>query len=117
MQEEYLQGKENWFIRMWFYLQRGLGVIEKFKTPGAAIIALYAVLKLTNPMWMVWVTLAIFPPLIIIGHYDVHRMSKVTEWLSTKFSTHYGIKTFELNQETVKILGEIKQILSLWKKN
>ncbi len=107
MNENYLEGKENWWIRMYFYLNKGVVILNDFRNLGFGIFALYFALKLTNPLYLVLMFAISAPILIIAGWYSVHKVSKVVEWLSTKFSTHYGIKTFELIEEQVKLLKEI----------
>jgi len=114
-QHKYLQGKENWFIRMYFYLNSGVGILNNFRNLFLGIFALYFTLKLTNPVWLVVMLIVCVPILILMGHYNVHKVNKISEWLSTKFSTHYGIKTFELTQKQVKLLEEISNKLNVKK--
>lgn len=109
--KEYLQGKENFAIRMFFYLDNGVGILNQFRNLFLGIFALYFTLKLDNPFWLVVMFCVSIPILIIVGYYNVHKIAKVKEWLSTKFSTHYGIKQFELVEEQTKLLKQIKQKL------
>jgi hypothetical protein len=104
----YLKGKENWLIRMYFYITRGNGEMRNFKELVFGVMALYALLKLTNPLWMIWVILGILPIQAIVGWYSVHRMGIVVEWLSTKFSTVFQKNNFDNVEKTVKLLEEIK---------
>jgi len=52
------------------------------------------------------------PILIAVGYYNIHKVAKVSEQLSVKHGTHYGIKQFELMEEQVRLLKEIKEKLS-----
>lgn len=107
--KEYLHGKENFAIRIFFYLDNGVGILNQFRNLFLGIFALYFTLKLDNPLWLVLMFVIAIPILVIVGYYNVHRMAKVREWLSTKFSTHYGIKQFELIEEQTALLKEIKE--------
>lgn len=104
---DYLKGKENKAIRYYFYCQRGLGVINDFRNVAFLIFAGYFALKLDNILWMGAMFLGSLPFLILIGWYSVHRMGNVIDWLNIKFSTHYGIRQFTLQEE---ILEELKTI-------
>jgi len=108
-QSDYFKGKENWGIRMYFYLNAGLNIINQFRNLILGIFALYYTLKLVNPLWLVVMFAVSVPILVAVGYYNVHRMAKVSEWLSTKFSTHYAIKQFELTQKTVKLLESLNK--------
>ena len=112
MTDEYLQGKENWFIRMYFYLKSGNSLVNDFRNLGIGIFLAYLALKMDNPWLLIAMLVVAVPILIILGYYLTHRISKVMEWLSTKFSTHYGIKTFELMEKQVKLLEEINEKLN-----
>jgi len=112
MKQNYLKGKENFFIRMYFYLNSGLTIVNNFRNLILGIFALYYTLKLTNPLWLVGMFILSVPVLIVIGNYNVHRMAKVNEWLSMKFSTHFGIKQFEYIEKTPKLLTQIRDSLS-----
>ena len=111
-EQEYLKGRENWLIRMYFYLNSGLTIINNFRNLIMGIFALYFLLKLTNPIWLVVMLLASLPVLVVVGYYNVHRMAKINEWLSMKFSTHYGIKQFTYVEEQVQLLKDIKNKLN-----
>lgn len=110
-QQEYIKGKENFLIRMFYYLHNGATLLNEFRNLIMGVFALYFLLKLTNPIWMVVMFVVSVPILILIGHYNVHKMAKVNEYLNTRFSTHYALKTFELNQQTVKLLEDINEKL------
>lgn len=113
---QYLKGKENWFIRMFFYLKSGNGVLNEFRYLILGIMGMYAVLKLTNPLWLIGMFLICVPILIVLGNYWTHRMAKVSEWLSLKFSTHYAIKQYNMQEATLRELRTIRKYLAKkWK--
>lgn len=110
--EKYLTGKHNKAIRIYFYLERGLEILNAFRNLFLGILAIYIALKLTNVLWMI----AMFIPCIIIlvgvGWYNVHKLSKLKEWLGMRFSTHYGIRSFNYQQRQCELLEEIKEKLN-----
>lgn len=108
---KYLQGKENAIIRAYFYLNSGLSIANNFRNLILGVFALYYTLKLTNPLWLLGMFLLSLPILAIVGYYNVHRMAKINEWLSMKFSTHYGIKQFTYIENQMKLLKEIRDLL------
>lgn len=110
--EKYLKGKENWFIRMNFYVNSGLGIVNNYRNLIFAIFGVYITLKLTSPLWLIGMFILALPVLMVLGYYNIHRMSKINEWLSIKFATHYAIKQFNLNEEQVKLLKDIKNLLT-----
>lgn len=106
-EEEYLKGKTNLFIRVYFYLSNGMAVANEFRNVLLGIVALYIALKLANPLWMVGMFGVAIPVLTVIGYYNVHKMSKVKEWLTIKFSTHYGIQQFDYIKRQCELLEAI----------
>lgn len=98
--------KEN-LIKLYFYVTSGQSVVDRFRYLIMGIFALYVMLKLTNPLYLILMLIVSIPVLLGVGWYDVHKISKIRERLSIQFGTHYGIKQFELQEETVEILKEI----------
>lgn len=107
----YMPGAENRLIRYYFYLNAGLNILNQFRNLFLGIFAAYFTLKLTNYYLIPLFFLVAVIALTITGYYVVHRVNKVSEWLNTRFSTHFGIKTFDIQQETLKTLQEINSKL------
>lgn len=103
--------KEN-LIKLYFYLNNGVGILNNFRNLFLGVFALYFTLKLTSPVLLVAMFIVAIPILVICGYYNVHHIAKLSEKLSVKFGTFYGIKTYELAEEQVKLLKEIKKILN-----
>lgn len=104
-----MPGLENRAIRYYFYLKSGLGIVNEFRNLILAVLGLYIALKLDH-WWLL--PLMFFPSVILLtiaGFITVHRINKVTEWLNIRFSTHFGIKSFEYQKgiyEELKKLNE-----------
>lgn len=109
--QRYLPGMENRAIRYYYYLNSGLNVLNQFRNLFLGIIAIYLALKLDN----YWLLIGMFVPSVVLltvaGWYNVHRLSKVTEWLGIRFSTHFGKKQFDNIQRQTELLEEIKELL------
>ncbi len=107
----YLYGKTNFLYRCYFYTMSGLHVVNEFRNVFLGIFAIYITLKLTNP---IWIPVMAFPSifiLIFLGRFQVHKLSKMGEWLSMRFATHYGIKNYGFSQQQVELLEEIRDLL------
>ena len=105
--EQNLAGKKNFLIRLYFYMTSGVGIVNEFRNVGLGIFAAYFALKLDNPMLLILMAGLCVPVLIIMGYYNVHKISKVKDWLNIKFGSHYGIKQFELQEQQVALLKQL----------
>lgn len=102
---------KNNLIRIYFYLNNGVSILNNFRNLFLGIFALYFALKLTSPILLVIMFIVAVPILVICGYYNVHHISKLSEQLSVRFGTHYGIKQFELVEEQTKLLRKIEKLL------
>lgn len=108
---EYLKGKKNWAIRMYFYLSNGLGIVNEFRNLLLGIFGVYLTLKLDNPWIMVGIFVVSVLILIPVGWFIIHRVSKVREWLNTKYGSHYAIKNFDYTKGTYEEMARIRELL------
>lgn len=92
-------GWKNKFIRYYFYINTGLNVFNNFKYLVAAILGLYWMLHLKNPIVLLIMFFVSVPFLGIIGYYSIHHINKVMDWLGVKFGSYYSIQQFELFKE------------------
>ena len=95
-------------IKIYFYINSGVLIVNDFRNLGLGIFALYVVLKFTNPMYLLLMTAISAPILFLMGYFNVHFISPVRERLNTKHGTHYQIKQFELIQKQTELLEEIR---------
>ena len=108
---KYLEGKENWMIRAYFYCSNGLTVLNEFRNLFLGIAALYLTLHITSIPLIVVVFVSSIIILTITGYLMVHRVAKVREWLGVRFGSHYSIRSFNFQEESYKTLQGIKEIL------
>jgi hypothetical protein len=111
MKHEYLIGWKNYLIRVYFYLTNGLSLVNDFRNLGLGIFALYITLKLTNPWWLLGMAAISVIILTPTGYFMVHKVSKVKEWLSTKFGSHYAIQNFDYVKAQYEALERIEKLL------
>jgi len=116
-QPQYWEGKENILIRLWVYTQRGLGIINEFKYLVAGIMAGYVILKLTNPWLALMVGILSLPPLIFLGRWQLHKVSKVSEWVSAQKGSVLGYSGYNIQVRSMELLESIdKKLDELLKK-
>lgn len=108
LKEKYWDGNANKIIRYYYYSQRGLALFNEFRYVFMLIFGVYITLKLQNPLWLVGMFLISIPILIGVGWVAVHHVSKVVDWLSIEFSTHWGRYTYDLQEQQNRILTEIR---------
>lgn len=99
--------KDN-LIKLYFYVTAGQAVVDKFRYLIMGIFAVYVMLKLTNPMYLALMFVVSIPVLFITGWYYTHKVASVSDMLSTKYGTHYQIKQYELIEEQVILLKQIR---------
>lgn len=103
----FMPGLENRAIRYYFYLQAGLNIVNNFRNLILALLGFYYVLKLDMP-WLLPVMFIVSTLLLtVIGYFVVHRVNRVQEWLGMRFSTHYAIKQYSLQEGIYNTLQEI----------
>lgn len=71
------------------------------------ILAVYALLKLDNPCYMILMFIGSVPILMFLGWLAVHKIDKVIEYLNIQYATHWSRYQVDLQE---KILGELKKI-------
>lgn len=114
----YDKGVLNHAIRAWYYLQKGLQLMNEFKYLIAGILAFYYTLKLESFWWIIILFVVAIPILVFVGYFHTHKMSKAIEWTNMVFASYfsrYGMdlaeKNVDLTSENVKLLKEIRDEL------
>ncbi len=109
--EKYLKGPTNWLIRYYYYLTNGVGILNEFRNLFLGILAVYIALHLSNIWWLVVMLVPSVVILTIVGYYQVHKISKVKDWLQTRFSSYFGMKSVNYIEANYEILVEIRDLL------
>lgn len=103
----YLPGVHNKLMRYYFYLNNGVNVLNQFRNLFLGIIALYIALKLDNPVLLIVMFLPSLVVLLLLGYYVTHYLSKVQDYLSIRFSTHFARRNYDFTQRQTELLEEI----------
>ena len=122
IREEYIksydEGILNHFIRLWFYLQRGLSVFNEFKYVIAGIFAVYYTFQFNSYLWLILIFALMLPLLVIAGWFHVHKMAKALEWANMMFSTYFARHNVNLAEKNIELLEEIlKELKNVQKGN
>ena len=112
---EFWEGKTNQIVRLWVYLNRGLDVANQLKYVVAGILALYVILKFTNPVWIAVMFVVSLQILALIGRWHLYNATKPQEYITT-IKTVTGYNNYNMQIMIVKLLKEIKQELKKLKK-
>ena len=108
---EYWKGNGNRLVRMYYYAQRGLALLNDFKYLFAAILGVYITLKFTNPIWMGVMAIVSLPPLIFIGRWQLRKVARVSEWVGTHFGSVLGYNRYNIEVRMVNLMEDIKEEL------
>ncbi len=109
-EKEYLSGPVNRAIRYYYYLENGLTIVNDFRNLILAILGVYIVLKLSNPLWLAGMFLVSTILLTVAGYYYIHKFAKVKEWVSVRFSSHFAIRSYDYQKRICELLEEIKKL-------
>jgi uncharacterized membrane protein len=109
--KKYWDGRRNKAIRYYFYLQMGLALVNEFRYLIMSVLAIYALLKMDNPLWMPIMFFGAVPFLLLLGWISVHHMEKTMEYLRTHFATHFVKLNITLQEKQLKVLEDIKDKL------
>ncbi len=108
--KKYLNGWHNWLQRMYFYLNSGLNILNQFRNLGFLVAALWVALKLDGIHGILIAAAVVVISsllLVFVGRYNVHHLSRSGEWLSIRFSTIFGIRTFNNTERQTELMEEI----------
>ena len=116
--KEYYEGKRNFIVRIYWYLDRGLDLLNQFKYLVGGIIALAVILKVEDSIeWMVTIFVIAVPLLILTGYLYVRYGARVLEYLNLKQATHFGQYNLKLQERQIELSEELlREIKKLTKK-
>lgn len=108
---KYWDGKKNKTIRYYFYVQRGLVLLNEFRYVVMVVFVMYKFIGIDN----LWLIPAMFfgfiPVLLVAGWVSVHHMEKVMEYLNVQYTTHFSRYNIELQEKQLNILNRIWKFL------
>jgi hypothetical protein len=104
---EYWSGRSNLFVRYWIYLSRGLDFVNQGKYLIIGVLALYAILKLTNPILMAGMFLISIPILTVLGRWHLKKVSKTQEFINTTRGSVLGFSGYNMQIEILETLNKI----------
>ncbi len=108
------EGKQNYFIRYWVYLDNGLEVFNKFKYYIGFPLAAGALLPFLEGKfaWLVGLTILGLPILIVVGRYKLQKVDKTMQYVQTISGNLFQFKPMELSLEQVDLLKDIRDKLN-----
>ena len=112
---DYWEGKQNIVNRYWTYLKKGLDLITEARYLIISILGGYAVLKLTDPLWLVAMFGVSIPILTVVGRWYLIHVSKAQEFVTTVKGSVLGYKPYNISVENLEIQREILAILKEYK--
>lgn len=109
--KKYDKGLLNHGVRAWFYLQRGLNLVNEFKYLVAGIFALYYTLQLQDYRFMVLLFVVAIPVLTFIGWFHTFKMAKALEWTNMIFSSYFGRYSMDLAEKNTEHTAKNTELL------
>lgn len=110
--KRFWDGNKNKAIRYYFYVNKGLNLLNEARYLIMAILAIYTILKIKNPLFMPLMFFGSLPVLCISGYISVHHMSKVMDFLNVHFGTHFSRYSVELQERTLDVLIRLEEKLA-----
>ena len=111
LKKKYWDGWFNKGVRHYFYITKGVEIFNFFRYVIMTIGMIYLFFKLNNPWYFPLMFMICMPPLDVVGWFSVHKMDKVTEFLQTRYATHYSHYQVELNEDQKNYLKSIDEKL------
>ena len=110
VRERYYNGRTNKIVRLYWYLEQGLDILNKFRYLILFIMGLAVLLRVEQDLsWMLLVFVIAVPILTLAGYAWVKYGVRAIEYLNLKYATHfaqYNMKIQEDQLVTMKKLAE-----------
>lgn len=121
--QRYYEGPSNRFARYFTYLQRGFGLFNEAKNYILILLGTYWTIK-TMDYWMklrlsdVWLVIGLsiialigMALLLVIGRWDVQKVSKAREYMLTNESSITQYQGFNMQVRMVELLEQLNEKL------
>jgi len=105
--KRYWTGTKNKTIRYYYYIQKGLLLLNEMRYLILGIFTIYFTLKFDNILLIPLMFICCLPILLTLGWLAVHHMDKVIEYLNIEFATHFSRHNIDLQERQLQMLGEI----------
>ena len=105
------EGLKKEAVKHYFYINEGLTFCNSFRYLIMSILAIYAILKMENPWLMPLMFFVSLPVLDVLGWMNVNHVKKIIDYFRIKRATTYGKYGYELQEQQLKVLLEIKSVL------
>lgn len=109
-EKEMLHGRKNAFIRYYFYMRKGLELINEMRYVFMAVFGVYYLTKMDNPVLLVLMFAVAIPTLVLLGWFAVHHMAVVLEFLGIRYTTAWGKYSYELQERIASACEKIADI-------
>ena len=111
VRDRYYKGWVNKIIRVYFYLNQGLDLLNQFKYLLGGVLGLYYLLKLDNYKWMIFMVGVSLPILTVAGYIWVYRAKKSIDWFTLEYTTYYNKYTIEMQERQIELLEKLNEKL------
>jgi hypothetical protein len=111
LRKQFWDGNWNKLVRHYFYVNKGLQLFNEFRYVVMTVGIIYAFLRFDNILLLPLMFFGFIPFLDFFGWLSVHKMDRITEFLQTRYATHYSHYNIELQEEQLRLLKEIKKCL------
>jgi len=105
--EEHWNGSKNRAIRYYFYIQRGLTLLNEFRYLIMGILGAYYALRIENVLLIPAMFFLSLPILVLLGYISVHHVAKIIEYLNIQYSTHWSRYQITIQED---IRDELKKL-------
>jgi len=113
---KYLEGKKNKVIKHYFYVQKGLELVNEFKYVIAGIIAIYFALELENPLLIVLIFITAIPSLMLLGWIWVNFAVKTMEWVNIEYATYWTRYNYSLQEKQLDAINKLTKAIEEFEK-
>lgn len=110
-EKRYVDGTINKIIRLYYYLQEGLGQVNQWKYIIMGILGFAFLIKVTSYVIIGLMFVAATPILILIGFLWVTRGRKSTDYYAMKYTSVFGRYGVEMQEKQLEQQAEIIELL------
>lgn len=117
VREKYYDSKIAKLVRIYWYEEQGLNLLNKFRYLIIFIMAIAVMLRVEDDLsWMVTVFIIAIPLLAMAGYLYIRYGIKVMEYLTLKFATHFGQYNLKLQERQLEVLERLTEELEKFNK-